>query len=67
MPVRPDLSETKNSFDARLLEQLACPVCHGGLRLAVPEERIVCAGCGRKYLLVEGIPVLIAERAIPAE
>jgi uncharacterized protein YbaR (Trm112 family) len=27
------------------------------------EARLVCAGCGRGYPIVDGIPVLIAERA----
>ena len=63
MPERPDVPNAKHGFDAQLLEQLACPVCHGGLRLAMPEENIVCVGCGRAYPLVDGIPVLIAERA----
>jgi uncharacterized protein YbaR (Trm112 family) len=42
-------------------EQLACPVCLGDLRLDV--ERLLCAGCGHGYPIVDGIPVLIAERA----
>jgi uncharacterized protein YbaR (Trm112 family) len=48
-------------FDERVLEQLACPVCLGGLRVA--RDAIVCAGCGRAYPLIDGIAVLIAERA----
>ncbi len=63
MPDRPDVSNPEHAFDAHLLEQLACPVCHGGLRLAVQEEHIVCVDCSRAYPLVDGIPVLIAERA----
>jgi uncharacterized protein YbaR (Trm112 family) len=43
-------------------EQLACPVCFQPLRLE--ETRVVCAGCGRAYPVVDGIPVLIAERAV---
>jgi hypothetical protein len=49
------------TFDSRVLEQLACPVCFGSLRVA--GDTIVCAGCGRVYPLIDGIPVLIAERA----
>ncbi|MGA9673278.1 MAG: Trm112 family protein [Terracidiphilus sp.] len=48
-------------FDASVLDQLACPVCLGGLRFN--EDRLVCASCGRGYPIVDGIPVLIAERA----
>jgi len=45
-------------------DQLACPACLGDLRL--DGERLVCAGCGRGYPIVDGIPVLIAERASQA-
>ncbi len=41
--------------------QLACPVCFGDLRL--DPARAVCAACGRAYPVVDGIAVLIAERA----
>ena len=51
------------NFDARVLERLACPVCFGELRLDEPASGIICAGCLRVYPLVDGIPVLIAERA----
>ncbi len=44
-----------------ILEELACPVCLGALRL--DESRLQCVGCGRLYPIVDGIPVLIAERA----
>ena len=49
------------SFDASILDQLACPVCLGALRM--DGERLVCAGCGRGYPIVDGIPVLIESRA----
>jgi hypothetical protein len=49
-------------FDASVLDQLACPVCLGGLALVA--DRLMCAGCGRGYAIVDGIPVLIAERAM---
>ena len=55
--------QTLNKFDARVLEQLACPVCFGALRLGVSEQDIVCGGCGRGYPFLDGIPVLIADRA----
>jgi hypothetical protein len=46
---------------ASVLDQLACPACFGDLRLDGP--RILCKGCGRVYPIVDGIPVLIVERA----
>jgi uncharacterized protein YbaR (Trm112 family) len=54
-------SSKKTSFDSSILDQLACPACLGELR--VDGERLVCAVCGRGYPIVDGIPVLIAERA----
>ena len=39
-------------------DQLTCPVCFQSLRFEA--ARVVCAGCGRVYPVVEGIPVLIA-------
>lgn len=48
-------------FDETILEQLACPACRGGLLLA--GAGLKCARCGRVYPVVDGIPVLIGERA----
>lgn len=46
----------------RWVEDLVCPVCFGELRFS--ESAVVCAACERSYPVVDGIPVLIAERAI---
>jgi uncharacterized protein YbaR (Trm112 family) len=43
-------------------DDLACPVCFGQLRFE--ETTVVCTGCGRTYPIVDGIPVLIPQRAI---
>lgn len=48
-------------FDETVAGMLACPVCHGDLR--VQDERLICVRCGRRYPVVDGIPVLIPERA----
>jgi len=49
------------SFDTSVLDALACPACLGDLRMEA--ARLLCAGCGRSYPIVEGIPVLIVGRA----
>ena len=54
-------SENALQFDVAMAGMLACPACRGDLR--VEEERLGCGGCGRRYPIVEGIPVLIVERA----
>ncbi len=48
------------AFDPAVLSQLACPACHGALRLEA--AGLVCAACGRAYPVVDGIPALIAGR-----
>jgi uncharacterized protein YbaR (Trm112 family) len=53
------------SFNPSILDQLACPACLGQLR--VDGLRLVCADCGRAFPIVDGIPVLIADRAEPSE
>ncbi|MGC1461848.1 MAG: Trm112 family protein [Terracidiphilus sp.] len=47
--------------DAAVVSQLACPVCLGELQLS--KSCLDCGRCGRSYPIVDGIPVLIAERA----
>jgi uncharacterized protein len=47
-------------LDARVVSQLACPVCLGEFKLE--EMQLVCVGCGREFPIVDGIPVLIAGR-----
>ena len=49
------------AFDPSILSQLACPVCLGAL--SHDESRLLCVTCGRAYPIVDGIPVLIADRA----
>jgi hypothetical protein len=44
------------------LRWIACPVCHKMLQLEA--DMILCEGCGRRYPIVDGIPVLLADRAI---
>ncbi|HUH62857.1 MAG TPA: Trm112 family protein [Terracidiphilus sp.] len=53
------------SFDPSVLDRLACPACMGPLRL--DPSRLQCESCSRVYPIVEGIPVLIAERAVESK
>jgi len=49
-----------------VLAQLACPACFGDLRLEesrLDGARLVYIACRRAYAIVDGIPVLIIERA----
>jgi uncharacterized protein len=49
------------ALDPAVLAQLACPACLGSLQLA--KARLLCTGCRRAYPIIDGIPVLIVERA----
>lgn len=52
---------TGEFLDPSLLELLACPACHAGLRQE--GQGLVCLGCGRRYPVRDGIPVLLVEEA----
>jgi uncharacterized protein YbaR (Trm112 family) len=47
---------------AENLRWLVCPVCHQPLQLQADTVR--CTGCARQFQIIDGIPVLLAERAI---
>ncbi len=49
------------TFDPATLGRLACPACYGDLRLK--DSRLLCTACGRAYPIIDGVPVLIIERA----
>jgi len=51
------------SLTAEDLRRIVCPVCHQPLQLE-EAAAIRCQGCGRRYPIVDGIPVLLADRAI---
>jgi hypothetical protein len=50
-------------IDKKLLEILACPLCK--MKVELVGERLVCAKCGRKYPVRDGIPVMLIEAAEP--
>jgi uncharacterized protein YbaR (Trm112 family) len=44
-----------------VLDLIVCPACMQSLTLA--DGTVNCSGCGRRYPVVDGIPVLLVERA----
>lgn len=48
-------------IDQELLAILACPVCRA--QVQEKEDKIICQGCGRRYPVREGIPVMLIEEA----
>ena len=51
------------AIDPKLLEILACPACKTAVKLE--GDRLVCAQCGRRYPVRDGIPVMLIEEAEP--
>lgn len=51
------------SLDPELLEILACPACKSPVRES--GDRIICTkpGCGLKFPVRDGIPVMLVEEA----
>jgi uncharacterized protein YbaR (Trm112 family) len=45
-----------------ILDLLACPACSS--TLMVTPDGLACTGCGVVYPVVDGIPILLADRAI---
>ncbi|MET0191667.1 hypothetical protein EV383_5131 [Pseudonocardia sediminis] len=57
-------------LDPQLLEILACPCDeHAPLRVGSPDDPsadvLTCSSCGRRFPVVDGIPVLLLEEALP--
>jgi len=47
-----------------LLEVLACPRCHTRIEFREPDV-LRCPNCKVRYPVVDGIPVMLIEEAIP--
>ena len=48
-------------IDRELLQILACPSCKS--QLTQQSDRLVCTGCGLRYPIREGIPVMLVDEA----
>ena len=48
-----------------LVEILACPKCHGGLRREADPEGFGCEACGLFYAVEDGIPNFLIDEAVP--
>jgi hypothetical protein len=46
-------------IDRELIDILVCPACKADVELK--KDKIVCKGCGRKYPVRDGVPVMIIE------
>ena len=52
------------SVPEELLELMACPVCRSPLEDG--GEMLACTGCGVRYPVRDGVPVMLPEAAVPA-
>lgn len=50
-------------MDHRLLEIVACPVCHGKLSYDKQNLELICKGCHLAYPVRDDIPVLLENEA----
>lgn len=48
-------------IDRELLEILACPACKSPV--VQQQDRLVCTGCGLRYPIRDGIPVMLVDEA----
>jgi uncharacterized protein len=51
------------TIDAELLEILVCPNDRADVEYLEAEQVIVCAGCGYRYPVRDGIPVMLIDEA----
>ncbi len=48
-------------IDERLLEILVCPDCKEDVELK--GDKLVCVGCGKRYPIRDGIPIMLIDEA----
>ena len=51
------------ALDERLLDILACPECQGPVEHKERRHLIVCAGCGLRFPVRDGIPIMLVDEA----
>jgi uncharacterized protein YbaR (Trm112 family) len=50
-------------IDPELAEILVCPACRSDLEENEETGRLVCTGCGRRYPVTDGIPIMLIDEA----
>ncbi|MFP4634970.1 MAG: Trm112 family protein [Nitriliruptoraceae bacterium] len=50
-------------LDERLLEILICPECHAEVEYKERRQLVVCTGCGLRYPVRDGIPIMLVDEA----
>lgn len=57
--------ETALALSPQFLDVAACPACHAKLAVDYDAAALVCtnAGCGLTYPVIDGIPILLIDKA----
>lgn len=50
-------------MDTKLLEILACPICHGNLKYHKANKELICKVDQLAYPIHDGIPVMLIDKA----
>lgn len=50
-------------MESRLLEIIACPVCHGKIHFSHDKQELICKPDGLAFPIRDGIPVLLENEA----
>jgi uncharacterized protein len=53
------------AVNKELLDVLVCPACKGELRATAALDALDCAACKLRYPIVNDIPVMLIEEAVP--
>ncbi len=54
---------TESGVPRLLLDIMQCPACGGGLVESSQPPSLTCSGCGLRYPVEDGIPVMLVEEA----
>lgn len=51
------------AISPKLLEILACPLCHTRVAISADGAHLFCGTCRRRYPIVDDIPIMLIEEA----
>ena len=51
-------------MESWLLEVIACPACRQKVEVDEAAAAVTCTGCGNRYPIRDGIPVLLVDEAM---
>ena len=57
------MSESKKTFDPKMLEALVCPQCQGRLSYDAERQELISKAANLAYPIRSGIPVMLIDEA----